>query len=87
MLTFSYRHTDNDYYRAFLDSSENALTVIHCFTDIPAGGGGTMLCEDGIKDICQFLYDHPEGLDPPFGYLYEKVPHCKRYTQVSTFPK
>lgn len=41
-------HCDNDWYRQFLDSSGTALTVIHCFTDIPANGGGTWLCEDGI---------------------------------------
>ena len=42
-------HVDNDWYRHFLDGSETALTVIHCFSDIPEGGGGTQLCEDGIK--------------------------------------
>jgi hypothetical protein len=42
-------HTDDDWYRMFLDSSGNALTVIHIFTDIPPRGGGTWLCEDGIK--------------------------------------
>ena len=41
-------HIDNDWFRQFLDSSETALTIIHCFTDIPNGGGGTILCEDGI---------------------------------------
>lgn len=53
-------HTDNDWwvlpptqadgrYRQFLDASGNALTLIFCFTDIPARGGGTCLNEDGIK--------------------------------------
>jgi hypothetical protein len=36
-------------YRQFLDASGNALTLIFCFTDIPANGGGTCLNEDGIK--------------------------------------
>ncbi|KAM0554961.1 hypothetical protein ACHAPJ_006699 [Fusarium lateritium] len=44
-------HTDDDWYRMFLDSSGNALTVIHVFTDIPARGGGTCVCEDGIEGI------------------------------------
>ena len=44
-------HTDNDWYRQFLDSSGNALTIIHCFTDIPERGGGTLLAEDGIKGM------------------------------------
>lgn len=42
-------HTDDDWYRMFLDSSGNALTVIHVFTDIPPRGGGTCVCEDGLK--------------------------------------
>jgi hypothetical protein len=42
-------HIDNDWFRQFLDSSNVALTVIHCFTDIPKRGGGTILCEDGLK--------------------------------------
>jgi hypothetical protein len=42
-------HTDNDWYRQFLDSSGNALTIICCFTNIPARGGGTLVAEDGIS--------------------------------------
>ena len=45
-------HTDNDWYRHFLDSSNNALTIIHCFTDVLPRGGGTQLCEDGMKGEC-----------------------------------
>lgn len=41
-------HCDNDWYRQFLDSSGTAMTIVHCFTDVPARGGGTWLCEDGI---------------------------------------
>jgi hypothetical protein len=41
-------HTDDDWYRMFLDSAGDALTVIHCFSDIPKRGGGTWLAEDGI---------------------------------------
>lgn len=42
-------HSDDDWYRMFLDSSGNAMTVIHCFTDIPVHGGGTAVCEDAMS--------------------------------------
>ncbi|KAJ0331700.1 hypothetical protein COL5a_002367 [Colletotrichum fioriniae] len=57
-------HCDNDWFRQFLDSSGTTLTVINCFTDIPPGGGGTLICEDGLREVCKRLYDHPEDLDP-----------------------
>jgi hypothetical protein len=53
-------HTDDDWYRMFLDSSGNALTVIHVFTDIPAQGGGTAVCEDGIEGTNSI-----SGIQPP----------------------
>lgn len=40
-------HVDNDWYRLFLDL-EMALTLVFLWTDIPANGGGTWICEDGI---------------------------------------
>ncbi|GMK55989.1 hypothetical protein CspeluHIS016_0210450 [Cutaneotrichosporon spelunceum] len=76
-------HTDNDWYRQFLDSSGNALTLIFCFTDIPAGGGGTCLNEDGIKPLCELFYNTPEGLDPPFDNIYAHCTRGKVYTEVT----
>ena len=77
------RHHDNDWYRQFLDSSGNALTIVHCFTDVPPRGGGTWLAEDGIEGIVKYLYDHPEGLDPPFEkILHKHIKDCKKFVQV-----
>ncbi|ORY31054.1 hypothetical protein BCR39DRAFT_494260 [Naematelia encephala] len=76
-------HHDNDWYRQFLDSSGNALTIICCFTDIPARGGGTLVAEDGIEGVCKYLYDHPEGLDSPFeDTLYTHIPSCKKFATI-----
>ena len=46
-------------YRCFADSSNNALTVILCFTDIPKRGGGTALAEDSLKREWRGLYGVP----------------------------
>ncbi|EJU00396.1 hypothetical protein DACRYDRAFT_23289 [Dacryopinax primogenitus] len=77
-------HTDNDWYRQFLDSSENALVVVHLFTDIPPRGGGTCLCEDGIAGVLKVLYDNKQGLDSPFTQLtMAHIKDCKEFTSVS----
>jgi hypothetical protein len=41
-------HVDNDWYRQFLDSGGIALTLIFLYSDCPARGGGTYVCEDAI---------------------------------------
>ncbi|RSH85422.1 hypothetical protein EHS25_004818 [Saitozyma podzolica] len=76
-------HTDNDWYRQFLDCSGNALAIICCFTDIPARDGGTLVADDGIPGVCQYLHDHPGGLDSPFeDTLYTHIPSCKKFTTI-----
>ena len=77
-------HIDDDFFRMFLDSQYVALTIILCFADIPEGGGGTMLAEDTMPHVCQWLYDHREGLDPPLPYR-ETV--CARATEGKRFTK
>jgi len=68
----------------FLDSAGNALTVIHCFTDVLGdNGGGTNICEDGIKGVVEYLYNHPEGLDPPISGNCAHVSKCKDYLTVT----
>ncbi|KAF7192816.1 hypothetical protein HII31_05864 [Pseudocercospora fuligena] len=77
-------HTDDDWYRCFLDSTGNALTVIHVFSDIPENGGGTAVCEDGIEGVVKYLYDHPEGLDPPIAAAHcVHVPQCKQFRTIT----
>jgi len=57
--------------------------MIHCFTDIEPRGGGTYLCEDGTPGITKYLYDHPEGLEVPFPYLWDHVKDCKKFVRVT----
>ncbi|KAI0123141.1 hypothetical protein BJ170DRAFT_703920 [Xylariales sp. AK1849] len=57
-------HIDGDNFVHYLDSSEQALLTIPLWTDVPPGGGGTMLCPRGIDVIARYLYEHPEGVTP-----------------------
>ncbi|KAJ7238364.1 hypothetical protein C8J57DRAFT_1727618 [Mycena rebaudengoi] len=57
-------HVDGDFFVHFLDSPEQALLVIPLFSDIAPGGGGTVICTDGIGHIARHLYNHPGGVTP-----------------------
>lgn len=57
-------HVDGDSFVHYLDSPEQALLIIPLWSDIPSGGGGTVLCPRGIDVIAKFLYEHPEGVSP-----------------------
>lgn len=57
-------HVDGDFFVHYLDSPEQALLVIPLWTDIVAGGGGTMICPPAIEVVAKHLHDHPEGVSP-----------------------
>ncbi|KAF2459077.1 hypothetical protein BDY21DRAFT_339699 [Lineolata rhizophorae] len=57
-------HVDGDFFVHYLDSPEQALLVIPCFTKIVSGGGGTMIAPDAIPKVAKHLYEHPEGVSP-----------------------
>ena len=57
-------HVDGDFFVHFLDSPEQALLVIPCWSDVQHHGGATYICTDGPKLIGQHLYDHPQGVMP-----------------------
>ncbi|KAL5510986.1 hypothetical protein ACEPAG_3705 [Sanghuangporus baumii] len=56
-------HIDGDWFTHYLDSGEQALTVIVLFNDIIPRAGGTFLAPDGLKNVVNWLYEHPEGVD------------------------
>ncbi|KFA50005.1 hypothetical protein S40293_05975 [Stachybotrys chartarum IBT 40293] len=57
-------HVDGDFFVHFLDSPEQALLVIPCWSDVKENSGATWICDQGPAIIGKHLYDHPEGLNP-----------------------
>ncbi|CZR53657.1 uncharacterized protein PAC_03537 [Phialocephala subalpina] len=57
-------HVDGDHFIHYLDSPEQSLLVIPCFTDVLEDGGATYICPDGIGVVAKYLRDNPEGVTP-----------------------
>jgi len=57
-------HKDGDFFKHFLDSPEQGLLTIVCWTDMVHQGGGTFIAPDSVGVVARFLADHPEGVSP-----------------------
>lgn len=68
-------HVDDDSFTHFLDSPEQSLLLIPLFSNIKPGGGGTVICPDGISVIARHLLEHPEGVSPRMVPQGEKPQH------------
>ncbi|KAI3399082.1 hypothetical protein diail_7882 [Diaporthe ilicicola] len=57
-------HVDGDFFVHYLDSPEQGLLVVPLFTDVPSGGGGTVIYPRGMREVAQHLHDNPAGVSP-----------------------
>jgi hypothetical protein len=76
-------HKDGDFFLHFLDSPEQALLSIVCWTDMVHQGGGTFIAPDSVGHVARHLADHPEGVlptDPAWGSLIHK---CKEFIELT----
>lgn len=48
-------HVDGDFFMHFLDSPEQALLVIPCWSDVDENAGATWICDEGPRRIGQVL--------------------------------
>lgn len=66
---------DDDSFTHFLDSPEQSLLIIPLFSNIKPGGGGTIICPEGIPVIARYLLEHPEDVSPRMVPIVEKPQH------------
>ncbi|KAF8861550.1 hypothetical protein BDZ45DRAFT_713293 [Acephala macrosclerotiorum] len=57
-------HADGDHFMHYLDSPEQSLLVIPCFTDVFENGSAAYICPGGIGVVARYLHDNPEGVTP-----------------------
>ncbi len=76
-------HKDGSYFRHFIDSREQALLTIVCWSDMLHQGGGTFVATDSIRVIAKLLRDHPEGIGAhDFNYA-DILSQCHQYEEIT----
>jgi hypothetical protein len=75
-------HKDGSYFRHFLDSREQALLPIVCWSDMRHRGGATFIAPDSVRVIARYLYEHPEGVDPHDFKFQELIGQCTQFEEV-----
>jgi len=76
-------HKDGGYFRHFLDSPEQGLLTIVCWTDMHSMGGATFIAPDSVGVVARYMLEHPEGT-PPDGFpILELLDQCRRFEEVT----
>jgi hypothetical protein len=75
-------HKDGSYFRHFLDSREQALLPIVCWSDMLHQGGATFIAPDSVRLIARYLYEHPEGVGPGDFNFGQLIKQCTQFEEV-----
>jgi hypothetical protein len=74
-------HIDGDYFKRFLDITEQGLLCLIMWSDVGTREGGTFLACDSIPKVARLLLNSSEGLDPrPFTQLYKE---CVDFVEIT----
>ena len=76
-------HKDGSYFRHFLDSREQALLPIVCWSDMLHQGGATFIAPDSVRVIARYLCEHPEGIHPRDFNFRELIAQCAQFEEVT----
>ena len=76
-------HKDGSYFRHFLDSREQALLPIVCWSDMLHQGGATFIAPDSVRVVARYLYEHPEGINPGKFDIQSLINQCSQFEEVT----
>lgn len=76
-------HKDGDFFRHFLDSPEQGLLTLVCWTDVLHTGGGTFVAADSVPVIARFLAAHPEGVLPADFDYADLIAQCHEFVEIT----
>ncbi len=75
-------HKDGDFFRHFLDSPEQGLLSIMCWTDLVHQGGATFVARDSVPVVARYLLAHPEGV-PGGGGCAGLIKQCRDLVEIT----
>ena len=76
-------HKDGSYFRHFVDSREQALLTIVCWSDMRHQGGGTFVAPDSTRVIAKLLAEHPEGI-PAQAFDFKAIAaQCTQFEEIT----
>jgi hypothetical protein len=76
-------HKDGSYFRHYLDSAEQALLTIVCWSDMRHQGGATLVSPDSVRVVARHLYEHPEGIPAKAFDFTALINQCTRFEEVT----
>ncbi len=76
-------HKDGSYFRHFLDSREQALLPIVCWSDMLHQGGATFIAPDSVRVVARYLYERPQGVDPGQIDIQSLINQCSQFEEVT----
>ena len=75
-------HKDGGYFQHFLDSPEQGLLTIVCWTDMRHQGGATFIAPDSVGVVARYMLEHPEGIAPNGFPVQDLLNQCTRFEEV-----
>jgi hypothetical protein len=76
-------HKDGDFFRHFLDSPEQGLLTLVCWSDVEPQGGATFVAAGSVGPVGRFLAAHPEGVLPKQFPAQELVGQCTEFVEAT----
>lgn len=76
-------HKDGDFFRHFLDSPEQGLLTLVCWTDVQHTGGGTFVAADSVPVIARFLAERPGGVHPQEFDFSRLIAQCHEFVEIT----
>lgn len=79
-------HKDGDWFLHFLDSPEQGLLTLVCWSEIAPRGGATYIATDSVGVVARFLAQRPDGVRPEEFDFPALIRQCHAFEEATGAP-